>query len=287
MSKPIICAIDFGLTCTDVVWKQTKQPLSEAKHAVLEGRGKLRLQDISAVLEDCAINPKNLKKIAVTGGHSATLPDSWSDIKIKHINEIEAIGSAVRIFDQVTSEVPQKKLVVSCGSGTAMVGIDEKGEATHLGGTSLGGGTLVALTSLIIQQDNPSEIKRFADSGDSANLDLTLEQATSSSIGDLPPSATAVNLGALRFGARHSHTEVRNQDVAASIATMIGQQIALLATHKAMMFEAKQVYIIGRTATINPLMQQLQDLIRISGIDCKAAPGYEYGTALGTLACIS
>ena len=54
-----------------------------------------------------------------------------------------------------------KYLAVSCGTGTACVAFIN-GEYSHMGGISVGGGTLQGLSNLIIGKENAEEINNLA-----------------------------------------------------------------------------------------------------------------------------
>ena len=127
----MLVAIDFGITNTDVVSMRLK------KIYYTFPRKKLMIDFIGNIL-DSKLNTSKIKNIAVTGGKSSDLKDSYNNIPITKINEIDAIGyGAIALYN-----IGNKPFVaVSAGTGTACI-YHNNGQFTHLGGISIGGGTL-------------------------------------------------------------------------------------------------------------------------------------------------
>ncbi len=113
------------------------------------------------------IKISDVEVIAVTGGKSSDLKDVFKGIPIVKVNEIEAIGYGAKHLYNISDS---KFVVVSCGTGTACVSfINDK--FSHMGGISVGGGTLQGLSNLIIGKKNAEEINNLALEGNKDNLD--------------------------------------------------------------------------------------------------------------------
>src|SRR5690606_25358601 len=122
-----------------------------------------------------------------------------------------------------------RALVVSCGTGTAMVAADAGAQQfVHASGTAVGGGTLEGLSKQLLGIRDASRVAWLALQGDAAGVDTTLGEVLGGGVGRLPPAATAVNLGRLA-----ELTNPEPADLAAGLVTLVGQTIALVALNAA------------------------------------------------------
>lgn len=73
-----------------------------------------------------------------------------------------------------TGKISDKYLVVSMGTGISLCLYDGN-EMKHIGGSVFGGGTLMALSKLILNITDFEELKKLAENGNPQNLDLMIE----------------------------------------------------------------------------------------------------------------
>jgi len=132
--------------------------------------------------------------IASTGGLSRLLPEAFEGVPVHKIGEVQAVGRGALALTGL-----REALVVSAGTGTAMVAAKEA-ESQHLTGSAVGGGTLLGLSRLLLGTADPLEVARLAARGNPGKVDSTLLDVIGGGIGHLPPDATAVNLGRLVEG---------------------------------------------------------------------------------------
>ena len=112
-----------------------------------------------------------------------------SDGIYESITGIKGIAATRLLY---VNEIKDSKfMVVSTGTGTACVGYLNK-KFTHLGGISIGGGTLQGLSKLTIDTNKPNEIEELAIIGDKNNLDSLIGEVVNN-IGALDPEITASN----------------------------------------------------------------------------------------------
>ena len=106
-------AFDFGITNTDIVsyldgkMKFFSHPSEEINEKFL-----------TKLLLHAEIDLDQLNVIAVTGGKSSDLGDTFNNIPIVKVNEVEAIGYGAKDLYNISES---NYLVVSCGTGTACV----------------------------------------------------------------------------------------------------------------------------------------------------------------------
>ncbi len=107
---------------------------------------------------------------------------------VKRMIELPAIGRGATFLAGV-----DRAVIANTGTGTSFVRARD-GEYTHVGGTGLGGGTLVGLGGRILGVTDPLLINEMADRGDLSRVDLTVGDLCSGAGSTLPPDLTAANL---------------------------------------------------------------------------------------------
>jgi len=268
-------AIDFGISNTDIVarvdgaWRRWTAPYT----------GHPDLAGVRTILAQGGIDLAALPWLGVTGGRHRLLPERLGDCQVIGVSEVEAIGrggQAVAAHDGERRAQPL--LVVSAGSGTAM--IQAVGERySHFTGTAVGGGTMLGLGRLLLHTVDPTAIDTLAQAGNPNGVDLSLADVITGPIGTLPAAATAVNFGRL---AREALTP-SPADLAASIVTLVGQTIALIAVNAARAIQTDQVVIIGHLLDMPSMCRVLTGVGAFYGQSFYLPADAGYATALGAL----
>ena len=240
--------VDFGLTSTEAVaWPHPPGPHPSAPtaRATLIEPGYADPIVLERALAGLALGDAPVARLAVTGGRSRTLPDRWRGARVDKIPEPEAIGRGGLASAGLT-----RALVISCGTGTAMILADEaEGRYAHVTGTAVGGGTLVGLGQALVGERDPLALAALAERGRAAAVDTTLAEVLGGGVGDLPPEATAVNFGRLA----HLTHDATPADLAAGLTTMIAQVIALIAINAARAHAVEAVIATGRLTRLAPI----------------------------------
>jgi type II pantothenate kinase len=159
-------AIDFGTTNTDVVIHSDNSGLN---FHTFETQN-VNLEFIDKIFKEISIDVSRIKSIAVTGGKSSNLENSYEEIPIEKINEIDAIALGAKSLYEINED---SFVVVSAGTGTACVhsnGVTH----SHLGGISVGGGTLQGLSNSILGTSTQSNIDKLSIKGNRKNVDLLI-----------------------------------------------------------------------------------------------------------------
>lgn len=234
MARTIV-GVDFGLSVTDAVVVQGQRVV---QHVAMHRPGpasQTLLKNALSQLGNAAVERAAL--IGVTGGRSARLQDNVGLRQLTRVAEPEAVGRGGLALAGV-----RRALVVSCGTGTAMIAADaDRGQYTHLSGTAMGGGTLEGLARHLLGVRNATDVAALAQGGDASGVDTTLGEVLGAGVGQLPPSATAVNLGRLaELGTPPP------ADLAAGLVTMVAQTIALIALNAARTAQLPELVFIGR-----------------------------------------
>ena len=183
-------------------------------------------------------------------------------------NELECLGRGGLWLAKLSSAV-----VVSCGTGTAVVWARKNQPIIHLGGTGVGGGTIQGLGKLLLKTKTVEKIFKLAEKGDKTKVDLTVGDILGQGIGLLPPEATAANFGKLN--------SFKKEDLAQSLIGMVAETIGLVSSLAAGRTEEKKIVFTGRVSTnklIQKYLSQVCDLFKLSPV---FPPRAEYATALG------
>jgi type II pantothenate kinase len=271
-------AIDFGISNTDAIASAG----GELRQWTRPFQGNPSDELVRALLAAGGIDLADVRRIAVTGGLHGTLPDRIGDAEVIGVGELQAIGRGGQALAQPGGSADLSALVVSAGSGTAVVAARGRNYA-HVTGSGVGGGTLVGLARLLIDTADPAEIDALALRGDPNGADLSLADVVSGPIGALPASATAVNFG--RLG-RHAR-EVSREDLAAALVTLVGQVIAVTTINAARAQQLDRVIVIGHLTDMPSIRGVLDQVGDYYGMRLTLPPAAGYATALGALYSIS
>ena len=262
---PPTIGIDLGQSVTDAVALGPGGAL--LRHRALAARGREPGTALEAALAAITDSASLARVVGLSGGRSAALAlDERRDghPRIVTVAEPEAIGRGGLHLSGLPAA-----LVVSCGTGTAMVAAHaatfERPEAfEHATGTPVGGGTLRALGGLLLGSDDAEAIAALAAQGDASRVDTTLADVLGTGLGTLPPEATAVSLGRLAEGA-DPHHDVERADLAAALVTMVAQTIAIIAVNAVRAHDLPAVVMVGRVATLAPVRAMLEAVFRVYG----------------------
>ena len=168
-------------------------------------------------------------------------------------------------------------IIVSMGTGTALIHAKKEGNKTkinYLGGTGVGGGTLLGLTKKMTGIDTIEHIEEICTDGDLKNIDLR--------VGDISKNAkfTGVNenLTASNFGKVSDMAS--NSDIALGVANMVAETIAMMAVFTARGHGLKNVVLIGNLTTIKPVREVFKNLDSF-GINFIIPENASFGTVIG------
>lgn len=266
----IIVGIDVGGSTTKIVGFDGERLLApglvkanDPIASVYGGFGKFT--------SDNKIALSDIQKIMVTGVGSSYIKDNIYGVETVHANEFRADGLGGLYLSGIDEAV-----VVSMGTGTAFVyanGVTD--EYTHLGGTGVGGGTLVGLADRLLGIRTAQHISDLALGGDIAKIDLLISDITENDISPtLSNSATASNFG------RVSDLASR-EDIALGLINMVFETIAVLAIFSARMKNIKDIVLIGNLTVLPQAKEIFIKLEKMFGVNIIITENAAYGTVIG------
>jgi type II pantothenate kinase len=234
--SPMIVGIDIGGSTTDavlldglgmqVVTIDLTDPIAAAAGAL----GKL--------VSECGLQLDQITAVAATGAGARGLPDTLLGRPVLKVDEFTAIGVGGSSLAGKDSA-----LVVSLGTGTAMVSV-RGSKIEHVGGTGVGGGTLLGLARHLLGVSRIETLEAMAARGDLSRINLTVGDIAGGPLGDLPPTSTASNFG--KIG-----SDPAPEDKALAIINMIAEVVAVLSLSHARACGQKDIVLTGKlTRTI-------------------------------------
>lgn len=268
-------AIDFGISNIDAV----AQVQGQLRRWTLPAQGPPSPELAGQILAEGGVSLANTRRLAVTGGRHQELPATIGGCEVLSVGEVQAIGRGGQaLLELAGGPASADALVVSAGSGTAVVSA-RGGEYAHVTGSAVGGGTLLGLARLLLGTVAPAEIDALARSGDPNGADLSLGDVVGGPIGSLPAYATAVNFGRLA----RQPADVRREDLAAALVTLVGQVIAVTAINAARAQRLERVLVIGHLTDMPSVRGVLELVGDWYGMRLTLPAQAGYGTALGAL----
>jgi len=266
----IIVGIDIGGTTTKIIGYSRGRILSpilvKATDPVASVYGAL-----GRFLNDNALTLADVEKIMVTGVGSTYLNERLLGVPTAKVDEFLAIGMGGLFLSGL-----EKAIVVSMGTGTAFV-MAEQDRAVHLGGTGIGGGTLLGLSNRMLNIRNFDDIIKMAEGGSLDHVDLTIGDISRNGVTNLSPDTTASNFGKISDLATKA-------DVAMGIINLVFQAIGMLAVFATRMEHVKDVVLTGNLTNVPQGKDVFTKLSALFNVNFIIPDNAEFATAVGAAA---
>ncbi len=219
------------------------------------------------LLEREGLKSGDVAGVAVTGLGAERCDIEKTGLPFARVPELPSIGRGAAFLAGV-----DRAVVASFGTGTAFIRAD--GDSfTHLGGTGVGGGTLVGLGGRILGCRDPEEIDRMARTGDLGRVDLTIGDLCSGG-GSLPADMTASNLA--KAGA-----ESTAADWAAGILNLVLQVVGSMAVFCAKGCGLDTVVVTGTPAALPAARAAYEKFQEMYGLRFLVPDRGRFATAMG------
>ncbi len=220
------------------------------------------------------------RRIGLTGGGASELARRLGKDAVR-VNEFAAWGAgASALLEAQSISAPRPFMLVSLGTGTSVM-LADRMAMSRVGGTALGGGTLMGLGRLLLGDCSFEQICALALRGDRRHVDLLVSDIYRPGEIPLGGDLTAASFGKAKLG---SGEAPRPEDVAASIVTMVGENVALICGGLAAPLALRHVVFGGSTLRENaPLKRVLAEITGALGREAVFLASGEYAGALGAL----
>lgn len=218
------------------------------------------------------IQISDVDRVMMTGVGSSYIKRNLYGLECRKVEEFQAIGRGGLYLSGLTDAI-----VVSMGTGTAIVHAKAGGRMTYLGGTGVGGGTLMGLSKLMLSAESVEHIAEYADSGSLSNVDLRIKDiaADSKSTG-LNAELTASNFGNVSDIATKG-------DIALGILNMVYETIAMTSIFAARSRGVSDIVLTGNLTTIEYCRKKFDDFNNLGyGVNFIIPKLAQFATAIGT-----
>lgn len=226
---------------------------------------------IGNLLHQYNLKLEDVEKIVLTGVGAALIEEDIYGIPTCKVNEFAAIGKGGLLLAK-----EEDALVVSMGTGTAFV--YAKGDSIeHIGGSGVGGGTLIGLSQKLIGETAFDAILAYAEAGDLSHVDLSVQDISVADISTLPKNVTASNFGRIKSTATKG-------DLALGLINMIFQTAGVMAAFTAKARGFKKVIVTGSLTAIPQGREIFDGVAGLHGIPFIVPENATFATALGAAA---
>lgn len=219
------------------------------------------------------INENNLaladvQQIIVTGVGASCFKKKIYGIPTATVDEFQAIG-----LGGLALSGKKEGLIVSMGTGTAFVRAGKKG-IFHIGGSGVGGGTVVGLCGKLCGIKSFRTLVSLAEKGRLHKVDLNIGDISSKAISNLAKDITASNFGKMEDG-------TKAEDLAAGVLNMVFQTIGMLCVFACRNEDMKDVVLTGTLSQVPPAKKVFEMLHTMHGVNFIIPKNALYATATG------
>ena len=235
---PKVIGIDAGGTLTKVAY------LDEHNELILKTFPSNDLQSV----KDWILNNPDIEDIGVTGGRTEQLLDVIKRMKsIHYIVEFEATLKGVRFLLKKEGHFFERSMITNVGTGTS-IHYMEGNTDIRVGGTGIGGGTLVGLSALTTGITDYNVIRDLASKGNREEIDLRVSDIYQGMDTPIDGHLTASNFGKVGIS---KAVKQQPEDILATVQGLVGEVITTLSIQYAEEKNAQHIVYIGSTLSNN------------------------------------
>ncbi len=220
----------------------------------------------------------DIDRVMVTGAGSAFLDKPlYEGLDCRAVPEFTSVGLGGLYLSQLDDAI-----VVSMGTGTALIHAKKTANGTdieYLGGTGVGGGTLVGLSRKILGVDTVEHIEQLCEGGDLGNVDLRIcDISSQNTYPGVNYELTASNFGKL--------SDLANKhDIALGITNMVAETIGMMAIFAARSYKLDQIVLTGNLTAIAPIREVFKKMEKSFAVKFLIPDNAQYGTVIGAALC--
>lgn len=195
-----------------------------------------------------------VEEIGLTGGRTEQLLDVLKTMKsIEYIVEFEATLKGVRYLLEKEGHKIDQSIITNIGTGTSIHYMDGNIHK-RVGGTGIGGGTLIGLSTIMTGISDFDDIKVHAAQGQREGIDLLVKDIYQGMDTPIDGNLTASNFGKVGIT---KNREFAKTDVLATTQGLVGEVITTLSIQLAEQHKAKHIVYIGSTLTDNRQLKKV------------------------------
>ncbi len=264
----VIIGIDVGGSTTKIVATYKNGGVSEPLLVKATDPKTSLYGAFGKFLDINSLSLGDIDAIKLTGVGSSYITNSIYGVKTARVNEFTAIGKGGLCISG-----KNEAIIVSMGTGTAIVHAKQDGEINYLGGTGVGGGTLMGLSKLLLAADTVEYIESLAQTGNLASVDLRISDI-SSKIDEIGQELTASNFGKVADTATKG-------DLACGIINMIFETVAMVSIFAARSVGVKDIVLTGNLTNLKSCKDKFDELSRQYNVNFIIPKNASFATVIG------
>lgn len=214
-----------------------------------------------------------IDRVMMTGVGSSFVKNPIYGLKCDFVPEFSAVGLGGLYLSGLNEAI-----VVSMGTGTALIHAKKEGDRTvlkYLGGTGVGGGTLIGLSKKILGINSVEHIEKLCESGDLSKVDLRISDISNTI---LHPGIN-IDLTAANFG-NVSDLAGKN-DLALGIVNMVAETIAMMSIFAARGHGLNDIVLTGNLTTLSPIREVFAAMRNQFSVHFTIPHNAQYSTVIG------
>ena len=263
----MIVGIDIGGSTTKIVGVDGERIVSPIMVKASDPRTSAHGAFGKFLLEN-GLELKDVSRIMVTGVGSSFLDRDIYGIETTKVDEITAVGLGGRQLSGIDDLV-----VVSMGTGTAVIGV-QGSDIAHIGGTAVGGGTILGICDKLLGVRSIDHIIELALQGDLSKVDLSIGDISSEKISNMTANITASNFGNVSDLATPA-------DLALGVINMVFQTIGIVAALAGRARGLKRIVLTGNLSRMPLVREVFDDIAMLYDAQFIIPDNSDFATAIG------
>ncbi len=214
----------------------------------------------------------DIDRVLMTGVGAASIRNNIYGLPCERVEEFRAIGLGGLYLSGL-----DEAIVVSMGTGTALVHAKRGDAMRYLGGTGVGGGTLVGLSKLLLKMDSIAHIQSIAAGGDLSKIDLCIGDIMADS-GSMRSDMTMANFGNVSDLADKA-------DIALGLTNMIFETVGMIALFAARAHGTRDIVLTGNLSSDPSAPHIFGKLSEMFDVHFIIPENSGFGTVIGAALC--
>lgn len=210
----------------------------------------------------------DVERVMMTGVGSSCIKRSIYDLPCLPVSEFRSNGLGGIYLTGLSRAV-----VVSMGTGTSLVYAERGKEPVYLGGTGVGGGTLMGLSKKLLGMEALEHVDALAKDGDLTRVDLQVGDIAQT-MAEMPGHLTASNFGKVS-------DLTTKADVALGIFNMVFETIGMMAIFAARQHGIRDIVLTGNLTAVSFAGDVFNKLSQLFDVNFIIPENAQFGTVIG------
>ena len=271
----LVLGIDVGGSTTKIVGFRTdggKRELIEPQLVRANDPITATYGAFGKFTDENRIDISDITRVMITGVGASYVKRNLYGLDCERVPEFGGIGRGGLYLSGL-----DEALVVSMGTGTALVHARGDGYMNYVGGTGVGGGTLMGLSKLLLKAETIAHIEEYAEDGDLDNIDLKIRDITASdSMTSLLRDMTAANFGNVSDIATKG-------DVASGIMNLVFETVGMVSVFAARSCGVKNIVLTGNLTRLKRCKEKFKEFNTMGyGVSFIIPERAQFATVIGT-----